>query len=183
MRPQLHRNVHIPLTFRSGMTSQWWSTNACSHIGSLAHNTCIVSPQHLCYAPGMSWKAQTTDEFRDWFGDLGTEQEEVVAAVEALQVKGPTQGRPLVDTLEGSKIANLKELRVSRTMRVFFAFDPRQIAVLLIGGDKAGKTKRFYKQMLPRAERIYKQHLSNLKEEGQPHARTEGFHRAKHRGT
>lgn len=42
----------------------------------------------------------------------------------------------------------MKELRVTQTMRIFFAFDPRRVAILLIGGDKAGKTKRFYKRMV-----------------------------------
>jgi hypothetical protein len=58
----------------------------------------------------------------------------------------------------------MKELRVTQTMRIFFAFDPSRAAILLIGGDKAGKTKRFYKKMIPVADRIYDQHLRVLKE-------------------
>jgi hypothetical protein len=49
-------------------------------------------------------------------------------------------------------------------MRVFFAFDPERTAILLIGGDKAGKTKRFYKKMIPVADRIYDRHLRELSE-------------------
>jgi hypothetical protein len=55
----------------------------------------------------------------------------------------------------------MKELRVGKSIRVFFAFDPHQVAILLIGGDKAGKTKRFYKQMVRKADRIYKEHLES----------------------
>src|SRR5271155_4104636 len=64
----------------------------------------------------------------------------------------------------GSRHPNMKELRFTRTMRTFFAFDPSRTAILLIGGDKAGKTKRFYKKMIPVADRIYDQHLRLLKE-------------------
>jgi len=42
----------------------------------------------------------------------------------------------------------MKELRITQTMRVFFAFDPERTAIFLIGGYKAGKTKRFYKKMI-----------------------------------
>jgi hypothetical protein len=36
--------------------------------------------------------------------------------------------------------------------------------MLLIGGDKAGKTKRFYRQMVPKADKIYDAHLQRTKE-------------------
>lgn len=90
------------------------------------------------------------------------EQRKVVASVEALQELGPSAGRPLADTVEGSKHPNMKELRITQTMRVFFAFDPERTAILLVGGDKAGKTKRFYKKMIPVADRIYDRHLRKL---------------------
>ena len=48
----------------------------------------------------------------------------------------------------------MKEMRATQTIRVFFAFDPRRMAVLLIGGDKAGRTKRFYRQMVSKADKI-----------------------------
>jgi hypothetical protein len=46
---------------------------------------------------------------------------------------------------------------------VFYAFDPRRNAVLLIGGNKSGKDKRFYKAMIPKADALYDEHLNNLK--------------------
>lgn len=96
---------------------------------------------------------------------------------------GPTAGRPLVDSVEGSRHSNLKELRVTQTMRIFFAFDPQRVAILLIGGDKAGKTKRFYKRMIPVADSIYQQHLQKVhgKDEG-THAKDQAVRRAKRRG-
>jgi hypothetical protein len=110
----------------------------------------------------MSWEAARTPEFDKWWEGLtDSEQRRVVASVEALEELGPTAGRPLVDAVQGSRHSNMKELRVGTTIRVFFAFDPHQVAILLIGGDKAGKTKRFYKQMVRKADRIYKEHLES----------------------
>lgn len=110
----------------------------------------------------MSWEAARTLEFDEWWEMLtDSEQRRVVASVEALEELGPTAGRPLVDSVQGSRHSNMKELRVGKTIRVFFAFDPHQVAILLIGGDKAGKTKRFYKQMVRRADQIYKEHLQS----------------------
>ena len=115
----------------------------------------------------MSWAAERTSEFDEWWEGLtDQEQRKVVASVEALQELGPSAGRPLADTVEGSKHPNMKELRITQTMRVFFAFDPERTAILLIGGDKAGKTKRFYKKMIPVADRIYDRHLRELAEQG-----------------
>jgi hypothetical protein len=129
----------------------------------------------------MSWDAERTDEFDSWWQTLtDPEQRKVVASVEALQELGPSAGRPLVDSVEGSQHSNMKELRVTQTMRIFFAFDPKRVAILLIGGDKAGKTKRFYKRMIPIADSIYQQHLQTM--EG-THVKTKAVRRAKRRGS
>jgi hypothetical protein len=112
----------------------------------------------------MSWEAERTTQFDEWWKTLtDSEQRRVVASVEALEELGPTAGRPLVDSVQGSQHSNIKELRVGRTIRIFFAFDPQQIAILLIGGDKAGRTKRFYKQMIRKADRIYQEHLDTTR--------------------
>ena len=60
------------------------------------------------------------------------------------------------------------ELRVQsggRPIRVFYAFDPRRTAILLLGGDKTGD-KRFYDRMIPIADSLYDVYLSELKKEG-----------------
>ena len=70
---------------------------------------------------------------------------------------GPNLGRPYVDTIKGSKINNLKELRINsggHIFRIFFVFDEKRDALLLIAGDKRGE-KRFYKRIIPLAEKIY----------------------------
>jgi hypothetical protein len=94
----------------------------------------------------MRWKSERTHEFEEWWETLTElEQNEVFSSIELLEETGPSTGRPSVDSVKGSRHSNLKELRATRTIRVFFAFDPRRVAILLIGGDKAGKTKRFYR--------------------------------------
>ena len=86
-------------------------------------------------------------------------QDELVAHVRLLAEFGPTLGRPAVDTLKGSRIANLKELRFTAAggvWRVAFAFDGKRIAVLLAAGDKRGKAEpRFYKALIATAERRF----------------------------
>ena len=70
--------------------------------------------------------------------------------------------------MSGSRHGHLRELRVQsggRPVRVFYASDPRRSAILLIGGDKTGGV-RFYEQFVPLANRLYDEHLKELKDEG-----------------
>ena len=117
----------------------------------------------------MAWTVEYTDEFLAWWGTLDEdEQESMRASVGLLEECGPQLGRPHADTVEGSKHTNLKELRTQhdgRPYRTFFAFDPRRTAILLIGGDKTGD-KQFYKRMIPEADRLFDEHLDELRKEG-----------------
>ena len=54
---------------------------------------------------------------------------------------------------------------VGQPVRVFYAFDPTRSAILLVGGNKIGD-KRFYKKMIPIADRLYDEHIAQLKREG-----------------
>ncbi len=115
------------------------------------------------------WRVTTTRAFDEWFADLdGDSEAEVIAVVELLKLLGPRLGRPHADTLKGSKHANMKELRTrtaNTVLRIAFAFDPDRTAILLIGGNKSGVGKRrFYKQLLEKAEALYAAHLAALKE-------------------
>jgi len=38
---------------------------------------------------------------------------------------------------------------------VLFAFDPTRSALLMVGGDKSGRWKRWYKQNIPITEQLY----------------------------
>jgi hypothetical protein len=76
-------------------------------------------------------------------------------------------GRPRVDTLNGSSHPNMKELRFDAdngVWRVAFAFDPRRKAILLVAGDKSGVgEKRFYKELIRKADIRFDAHLDRLK--------------------
>jgi hypothetical protein len=115
------------------------------------------------------WDVATTDEFDVWFAGLGEDaQAEVIAKVELLRLLGPRLGRPHADTLNDSKHANMKELRADtrdRVLRIAFAFDPDRSAILLLGGNKSGiSQKRFYKQLIARADALYDEHLERISE-------------------
>ncbi len=117
----------------------------------------------------MMWEVEFTDEFGQWWDSLSEkEQDALAASVMLLRQLGPGLPRPHTDTVKGSRHTNMKELRTQcqgRPIRTFYAFDPRRLAILLIGGDKTGND-RFYEEMIPLADRLYDEHLRLLKEEG-----------------
>lgn len=108
------------------------------------------------------WKVVQANEFGKWYAEQDADaREDIFAKIEVLATVGPSLGRPNVDTVYESRFPNMKELRVQskgRPFRIFFVFDPKRQAVLLIGGDKTGK-KRFYKEMVPIADQIYERYL------------------------
>tara|TARA_A100000171_G_scaffold53042_1_gene75755 strand:+ start:10063 stop:10419 length:357 start_codon:yes stop_codon:yes gene_type:complete len=115
------------------------------------------------------WEVEFTDEFEQWWHELDEEEQvSLAASVTLLEQLGPGLPRPHADTVKGSAYSNMKELRTQhqgRPLRTFFAFDPRRMAILLIGGDKTGDD-RFYDLMIPEADRLYEEHLQELKDEG-----------------
>jgi len=116
---------------------------------------------------GIIWKIQTTDRFDSWFDDLDdTDRANVLAGMLVLEQKGPLLSRPYADKVKGSIYPNMKELRVQskgRPIRAFYAFDPNRVGILLCGGGKAGKDKRFYDDMIPVADAEFYAHLEVLK--------------------
>jgi hypothetical protein len=92
--------------------------------------------------------------------------EALLAAVRVLRDQGPTLGRPLVDSVVGSRHANMKELRPGSTgrteVRVLFAFDQRRRAILLLGGDKSGDWKGWYRQYIPVADDRFDEHQAAI---------------------
>jgi hypothetical protein len=115
------------------------------------------------------WEVEFTDEFEDWWNSLPEDvQESIAHDVDVLEQIGPGLGRPTVDAVKGSRWPNMKELRTQHDgepYRTFFAFDPRRCAILLIGGNKGGDG-RFYERYIPVADRLYREHLDALREEG-----------------
>jgi hypothetical protein len=119
----------------------------------------------------MNWDVLFHDAFDTEFEDLPeTVQDELLAHARLLQEFGPHLGRPRVDTLKGSKHANMKEMRFDAdggVWRVAFAFDPRRKAILRVCGDKSGGSgKRFYKQLLRKADERFDDHVSRLTQKG-----------------
>lgn len=113
----------------------------------------------------MVWAVQSVAEFEGWFLTLESSvRVEIAAKISLLQQVGPTLGRPHADTLKGSAYPNMKELRIQiggDPWRVFFAFDPKRSAILLVGGNKGGD-ERFYEVNMPIAEERYRKHLTTL---------------------
>lgn len=117
----------------------------------------------------MEWNVEYTDEFEAWWHDLAEAcQEDVSAHVNLLMEKGPQLPFPFCSGINGSRHEHMRELRIQsdgKPIRVFYAFDPRRSAILLIGGDKTGDG-RFYDKMVPIADRLYDIHLEELKTSG-----------------
>lgn len=104
----------------------------------------------------------------EWLMTLTDETyEQVIAAIELLEERGPQLGRPLVDTVKASRHKNMKELRPGSSgrseLRVLFAFDPDRKAILLVAGDKAGNWTSWYKKNIPVADDLLDAHIRQLK--------------------
>ena len=117
----------------------------------------------------MIWDVEYTDEFGAWWAELTeSQQEDVTAVVELLGEHGPRLPFPYSSGVESSRYSHMRELRIQsggRPIRVFYAFDPRRSAILLIGGDKTGDD-RFYERYVRLADSLYDEHLVELREEG-----------------
>jgi len=117
----------------------------------------------------MSWDVEYTDEFGDWWNSLSEdEQVSVAASVQLLEERGPSLGYPHSSGVNGSRHGHMRELRTQhagRPFRTIYAFDPRRMAILLIGGDKTGDN-RWYEVNVPIADRLYDEHLQQLQFEG-----------------
>ena len=116
-----------------------------------------------------TFQVEYTNEFGDWWTQLAeSEQEDVTAVVELLMEYGSSLPFPYSSGVIGSRYSHMRELRVQsggRPLRVFYAFDPIRLAILLIGGDKTGD-KRFYRRYVPLADKLYDEHLKELRKEG-----------------
>ena len=112
----------------------------------------------------MSWTVLFDDAFDVEFAEFSEAvQNELLARARVLAEFGPALGRPHVDTLKGSMHANMKELRFSADNGVWwvaFAFDPNRQAILLVAGDKSGGSeRRFYRELIRKADERFSNHL------------------------
>ena len=110
-----------------------------------------------------------TEEFEVWWNALTErEQNDVSHVVDMLAEHGPRLPHPYSSAVEQSRHGHMRELRVQsggRPIRVFYAFDPRRTAILLIAGRKTHPT-RFYDHFVPRADAIYDRYVNELRREG-----------------
>ncbi|MGB6063380.1 MAG: type II toxin-antitoxin system RelE/ParE family toxin [Desulfomonilaceae bacterium] len=114
------------------------------------------------------WEVEYTDEFGEWWEGLTEEEQESVdAGVELLEEYGPSLSFPYSSGINGSKYSRMRELRIQYAgdpYRVLYIFDPRRVALLLIGGDKTGDD-RWYEKFVPIADQLYAEHLETLEKE------------------
>lgn len=116
------------------------------------------------------WKINIT-HIQQWLSQLPENQyEDVLAAIIYLSEVGPNGSRPFIDRIHHGKYHHFKELRPrdsAKNIRIIFAFDPTQQAIMLIAGDKTNQWQRWYKKAIPQAEKIYQEHLKQIGHEKQ----------------
>jgi hypothetical protein len=117
----------------------------------------------------VTWEVEVTNRFAEWYRDEVPNEDvnTIDNAIDELRFGGPALGRPRVDAVRGSRHSRMKELRVQsrgNPIRIFFAFDPRRVAILLLAGEKTGDM-RFYERMIPLADDLYEEHLKKIAED------------------
>jgi len=113
----------------------------------------------------MRWEVVFHSDFEGEFDNLSEAvRDAIFAKAVLLEREGPSLGRPHADVLKGSRHPQMKELRCkvgAGVWRIAFAFDPERKGVLLVAGDKVGINKRrFYRQLIAKADRRFDQHLA-----------------------
>jgi len=114
-----------------------------------------------------SWEVEFHPACEVWADDLPqADAEALLAAIRVLRAEGPNLGRPLVDRIQGSRHANMKELRPGSTgrteVRVLFVFERRRRAILLVGGNKSEDWKGWYKVNVPIADDRFDEHQARI---------------------
>lgn len=114
----------------------------------------------------MTWSVDFAHDFDSEFDEYPDDvRTDILQLLKGLASEGPEMGRPHVDTLKGSAHSNMKELRcrgTCKTWRVAFAFTPDQRALLLAGGNKAGKKeRRFYQGLIRKADARFDEYLAH----------------------
>jgi hypothetical protein len=139
---------------------------ACCHSDDVHRNTTCGLSKGVIVGSVEQWTIDS--RFVDpWLAMLSENLSvRVLGALSQLQQRGPQLGRPLVDTVVGSRIHNLKELRPvtnkTHQLRVLFVFDPWRVIVLLAAGDKQGLWRGWYREHIRRAEENYDRYTATL---------------------
>jgi len=116
----------------------------------------------------MAWEVEYTDEWEAWWATLTEpEQDSIAAVIGLLEDNGATLPYPYSSGIETSRHTHMRELRIQhqgQPYRILYAFDPRRMAILLIGGKKQGND-RWYETYVPLADKLYDEHLKILEKE------------------
>lgn len=157
----MHRLKHLYLTESTFQAS----ARATESTFQAAHRTtCLVVRKDE-----MTYEVEYTDEFEQWYVTLDeATQDKIDVVVELLEERGPNLQFPCSSDVKGSRHRNIRELRVQHKgdpYRILYAFDPRRVAVLLLGGNKAGND-RWYEENVPKADNLYDELLKELNDEG-----------------
>lgn len=124
----------------------------------------------------MEWEILMTTQVESFLDDLyesdPVSHRLVNQAIVVLERNGPAEGRPLVDTVTASRIANMKELRPPSAgrseLRVLLVFDPWRSVVLLVAGDKSGQWAQWCRTAIAQAEQLYADYLAEREKEMGP---------------
>ena len=118
---------------------------------------------------GVRCEVTKSREFHASWRELpARERNTVTAALERLQERGVTLDYPQSSAVTTSRYGHMRELRIDtrgEAIRVFYAFDPRRRAVVLVGGRKRGQDRRFYRRHVRQADAIYDRYLRALNRE------------------
>jgi hypothetical protein len=120
----------------------------------------------------MTWNMVVVDPAKTWLHSLrATDPETLIqisAALTVLRRMGPTLGAPLAKPVKSSQFGNMRELRPGSAknteIRILYAFNPAQTAVILVGGDKSSDWDGWYKISVPIADSEYREHLNRITE-------------------
>jgi len=116
----------------------------------------------------MEWRVEVTEGFAAWWAGLSeSEQDDICACALILSQCGPYPRFPLSSWVNDSKHRTMRELRLrsgGNPFRLLYGFDPKRVAMLLIGGEKGGR-RRAYPACIAMADRLYALHLEELRGE------------------
>jgi hypothetical protein len=150
----------------------------CSGTATGLTATCrqVKNILNLAERSRVEWEILLTPEVEAFLDELyesdPASHQLVNQAILVLERNGPAEGRPLVDTITASRIANMKELRPPSAgrseIRILLVFDPWRSVVLLVAGDKSGRWDKWYRTAIPRAEQLYDDYLAERSKEAGP---------------
>jgi hypothetical protein len=98
----------------------------------------------------VAWAVEFTDEFEDWWNNLGEpEQIKVDATIRMLEEYGPDLPYPMSSGVSGSRHSHMRELRVQIQGKPY----------------RVPGNERWYEIHIPKADKLYDQHLEELNKE------------------